>query len=145
VDAKDPASSSSIGAVSPAVLDAIRDAVPPATRMSAALGDVRTVDDVARAFAGVTVPLAYVKLGFRAVAETALVASLLAEAVDRAARLPSRPGSVRCRPSSSRRWCIALVPLESCSIPRERMVARPFSSFRPRSSTPSACGVRRMS
>ena len=94
VDAKDPASSSSIGAVNPAALEAIRQVVPPAIRLSAALGDVTTVDDVASAFAGVTVPLAYVKLGFRGVADATLVAPLLAEAVRRAALLPSRPAVI---------------------------------------------------
>lgn len=94
VDAKDPASSSSIGAVHPAVLGAIRRAVPPTTRLSAALGDVRTMDEVASAFAAVTIPLAYVKVGFRGVTDATLVASLLAEAVRRAALLPSRPAVI---------------------------------------------------
>ncbi len=94
IDAKDPASASSIGAVRPAILDAIRDAVPSTIRLSAALGDVRTRDEVERAFAAIRVPLAYVKLGFRGLADTADVALLLREAVRCAGELPSRPAVI---------------------------------------------------
>ncbi|MBL8977518.1 MAG: hypothetical protein JNM53_03840 [Gemmatimonadetes bacterium] len=90
VDAKDPARGS-IGAVSAEALQGIRLAVPESVRLSAALGDVATFEDIARAMERITVPLGYVKLGFHGVRDAGQAEALLREAVRRAARLPARP------------------------------------------------------
>ena len=90
VDAKDPARGS-IGAVRAEALQGIRLAVPESVRLSAALGDVATFEDIARAMERITVPLGYVKLGFHGVRDAGQAEALLREAVRRAARLPARP------------------------------------------------------
>ena len=94
IDAKEPASASSIGPVSAGMLQEIRDEVPSTIKLSAALGDVGRIDDVAAAFARITVPLAFVKLGFRGVADAGQVGLLLADAVRRARQMPSRPAVI---------------------------------------------------
>jgi hypothetical protein len=93
VDAKEPAGGS-LGAVAPPLLAAIRDAVPARLDMSAALGDIATAEEQIRALAAVTVPLSFVKLGFRGVADPRRIAALLSHAVDRAARVPGCPGVI---------------------------------------------------
>lgn len=90
VDAKDPARGS-IGAVAPEALAAIRAVVPPGVRLSAALGDVATYEDIAHAMDRVTVPLGFVKLGFHGIRDAGQAEALLREAVRRAERLPGRP------------------------------------------------------
>jgi uncharacterized protein (UPF0264 family) len=93
VDAKEPAVGS-LGAVSPAVLAAIREAVPGRLGVSAALGDARDTAEVGRALGGIRVSLAYVKLGFRGVADPASARALISEATRLAAELPGRPGFI---------------------------------------------------
>ncbi len=90
VDAKEP-ERGPLGQVDPAVLAEIRAAVPARSWISAALGDVATIEDVGRAFAGVTVPVRFVKLGFRGVADGGVVEALLRDAVRRAERHEGRP------------------------------------------------------
>ena len=90
IDAKEPARGS-LGQVDAAVLAEIRAAVSPCGWVSAALGDVATIDDVARASAAVTAPVRFVKLGFRGVADAPRIAGLLREAIRRAESLPGRP------------------------------------------------------
>lgn len=94
IDAKDPASASSIGPVSAGMLQEIRDEVPSNLKLSAVLGDVARVDDLAAAFGRITVPLAFVKLGFRGVSDVGQIGLLLADAVRRARQLPSRPAVI---------------------------------------------------
>lgn len=94
VDAKEPAAASSIGPVSAGKLQEIREEVPSTIKLSAALGDIGRIDDLAAAFARITVPLAFVKLGFRGVADAGQVALLLTDAVRRARLLPSRPAVI---------------------------------------------------
>lgn len=93
VDAKEP-DAGSLGAVAPAVLAAIRRVVPHRREVSAALGDVSDEAGVERALEGVRVPLAYVKLGFRGVADPGRVRSLLERGVALASSLPGRPGFI---------------------------------------------------
>ncbi len=93
VDAKEPARGS-IGQVSAKTLVAIRRAVPDRTWMSAALGDLTSAADVTRACQAVSVPLNYVKLGFRDVPDAVAVAGVLACAVEQARRLPGRPAVI---------------------------------------------------
>ncbi len=90
IDAKDPARGA-IGAVTTEALAAIRALVPAEVRLSAALGDVGTYDDIARAMDRVAVPLTFVKLGFHGVRDAGLAEDLLREAVRRAVGLPGRP------------------------------------------------------
>jgi uncharacterized protein (UPF0264 family) len=90
IDAKDP-SRGSIGAVTPEALGAIRAVVPADVRLSAALGDVATYEDIARAMDRIIVPLGFVKLGFHGLRDTGQAEALLREAVRRAERLPGRP------------------------------------------------------
>lgn len=90
VDAKEPATGA-LGAVPRAVLREIRAALPPAVPVSAALGDVATLEEVGSALAGLPAGLAFVKLGFRGVAPAARVERLLAEAVGRAGSRPDGP------------------------------------------------------
>ncbi len=93
VDAKDPAAGA-LGQVSAGALVAIAEAVPPGVRLSAALGDVASLEDVAAAFGRITVPLNYVKLGFRGLTDRTVVEDLLAEAVHLARELPGRPAVI---------------------------------------------------
>jgi len=93
VDAKEPLTGP-LGQVAPATLAAIHGALPPGLRLSAALGDATAVDDVARAIGRVSVPVAFVKLGFRGVLEVPRLASLVAVLVRRAAELPGRPAVI---------------------------------------------------
>jgi uncharacterized protein (UPF0264 family) len=94
IDAKDPAATSSIAPVTAGVLREIREEVPATIKLSAALGDVARLDELASAYARITVPLAFVKLGFRGVQDPDQVAVLLADAVRRAALLPTRPAVI---------------------------------------------------
>jgi (5-formylfuran-3-yl)methyl phosphate synthase len=93
VDAKEPAAGA-LGAVSPEVLAEIRTVVPDDVPLSAALGDVASVEDTAAAFAGVRARLRFVKLGFRGVGDGPGVERLLGTAVKLAAGLPGRPGVI---------------------------------------------------
>jgi uncharacterized protein (UPF0264 family) len=93
VDAKEPARGS-IAPVAPAALQAIRAAVPPRLRLSAALGDVANPEDVARAFARLPARLAFVKLGFRGVCEPSQIETLLTDAVGRATGSPGHPAVI---------------------------------------------------
>lgn len=93
IDAKEPAHGA-LGAVSATTLRAIRAAVPPQVALSAALGDVATGADVLGRLAAVTVPLAFVKLGFRGVPDPRRVETLIEAAVGRAKRLPGRPAVI---------------------------------------------------
>jgi hypothetical protein len=102
VDAKEPVGGS-LGAVAPALLAAIRAAVPANLQMSAALGDIATPEEPTRALAAVTVPLSFVKLGFRGVADPRRIAALLSLAVDCAGRVPGRPGVVAVAYADHRR------------------------------------------
>jgi uncharacterized protein (UPF0264 family) len=93
VDAKDPAEGA-LGPVLPAVLAAIHAALPDGIPLSAALGDVASTDDVAGALGRLELPLAFVKVGFRAISGAGAVEQLLANAVRRAERLPDRPAII---------------------------------------------------
>jgi hypothetical protein len=93
VDAKEPRLGS-IAPVSPAALRAIRDAVPAELRVSAALGDVASTEDVVRAFANLPVGLSFVKLGFRGLRDGERVRELLASAVEQASRLAQPPAVI---------------------------------------------------
>ena len=93
IDAQEPLAGP-IGQVAPATLAAIHGALPAGLRLSAALGDATAVDDVARAVGRVSVPVSYVKLGFRGVLEVPRLAALLGVAVRRAAELPGRPAVI---------------------------------------------------
>lgn len=93
VDAKDP-HAGALGQVSVGALVAIAEAVPAGVRLSAALGDVASLEEVAAAFARITVPVSYVKLGFRGLVDQTMVEDLLAEAVHLARELPGRPAVI---------------------------------------------------
>lgn len=82
IDAKEP-DRGPLGQVDATVLAEIRAAVPARSWISAALGDVATGDGIARAFAEVTVPVRFVKLGFRGVADRGALEVLLRDAVRR--------------------------------------------------------------
>jgi (5-formylfuran-3-yl)methyl phosphate synthase len=103
VDAKEPAAGA-LGQVDRHTLAGIRAAVPAATPLSAALGDVRSVSDVMRACAGLTVPLDFVKLGFAGVSEPERVRVLLIAAVAAVRRLPGTPGVIAVAYAD---WCRA--------------------------------------
>ena len=90
IDAKEPARGP-LGQVDAEALAAIRDAVSPRRWVSAALGDVATTEDVARAFAAITVPLQFVKLAFRGVTDSRRIERLLFDAVRRADSQVGRP------------------------------------------------------
>lgn len=90
VDAKEPVAGG-LGPVSPEVLRAIREAVPSSVPLSAAGGDVRTIDEVAEALGRIDVRLSFVKLGFSGVAQPAMVERLLSAAVKLAGELPGLP------------------------------------------------------
>jgi hypothetical protein len=90
IDAKEP-DRGPLGQVDAGVLAAIRAAVPVRSWISAALGDVAATGEVARALAEVTVPVRFVKLGFRGVTDSGLVEGLLRDAVQRAERHEGRP------------------------------------------------------
>ena len=93
VDAKDPAGGA-ITPVSPAELEAIRAAVPTDHPLSAALGDVATTLQVHQAFGAVSVPLGFVKLGFRGMRDQVQILKLLGDAVERAMALPGCPAVI---------------------------------------------------
>jgi uncharacterized protein (UPF0264 family) len=88
IDAKEPAQGA-IASVTPPVLAAIRETVPPGLPVSAALGDVAREADLDPGFAGLPPGLSFVKLGFRGIESPSRIGALLAGAVRRAAeRLP---------------------------------------------------------
>ena len=93
VDAKDPYGGP-IAPVRPAVLEAIRSAVPVRLRVSAALGDVSWPEDVSRAFATLPAGITFVKLGFLGIRSPARVQALLTAAVVTAAEHPARPAVI---------------------------------------------------
>lgn len=93
IDAKEP-EAGALGAVTPQVLAEIRRAVPERVPLSAALGDLAAPEDIDRALGSIEVPLAFVKLGFRAVDDPVTAGALLAYAVRRAGLLRGRPGVV---------------------------------------------------
>lgn len=115
IDAKEPAAASSIGPVSTATLEQIRDEVPGSIKLSAALGDVAKIEDLAESFGRITVPLAFVKVGFRGLSDAGLVALLLSDAVRRASALPSKPAVIAVGYADSVRVG-SLSPLEIPSI-----------------------------
>jgi uncharacterized protein (UPF0264 family) len=81
IDAKDPARGA-LGAVQPEVLGAIVAAVAGERRVSAALGDAESEEQVARAArAAAAARVAYVKVGFAGIADVARVEALIAAAV----------------------------------------------------------------
>jgi uncharacterized protein (UPF0264 family) len=90
IDAKDPAAGS-LGQLSSEALEAIRRVVPARLPVSAALGDVQTEDDLARALERVTAPVAYVKVGFRGVLDARVVTRLLERAVTLAGGMAVAP------------------------------------------------------
>lgn len=90
IDAKEP-DRGPLGQVDAAVLAEIRAAVPARSWVSAALGDVATTGHVVRALAGVTVPVRFVKLGFRGIVDAGVVGGLLRDAVRRAEEHEGRP------------------------------------------------------
>lgn len=90
VDAKEPRAGA-LGPVAAHTLAEIRQAVPQAVPLSAALGDVAADGDVEACLAAVEVPLRFVKLGFLGVRESARVERWLSLAVKLAARLPESP------------------------------------------------------
>lgn len=94
IDAKEPMATSSIAPVSALKLREIRDEVPSTIKMSAALGDVTRTSDLDDALGRIQVPLAFVKLGFRAVDDATVVRQLLRDAVRRAAELPGKPAVI---------------------------------------------------
>lgn len=94
IDAKEPMATSSIAPVSALAMREIRDEVPNTIKMSAALGDVSRSQDLDDAFGRVTVPLAFVKLGFRNVPDLPRVTELLRDAVQRATLLPGKPAVI---------------------------------------------------
>ena len=93
IDAKDP-HRGSIAPVSPTVLRTIRAAVPARLRVSAALGDVASREEVARAFAALPAGLSFVKLGFRGIRDGKRVRELLTNAVALAGQVPSPPAVI---------------------------------------------------
>jgi uncharacterized protein (UPF0264 family) len=90
IDAKEPARGS-LGQVDAETLELIRDAIGPRARMSAALGDVTTENDIAAAFDAVRAPVQFVKLAFRGIHDAPRLATLVREAVRRAEGHPARP------------------------------------------------------
>ncbi len=94
LDAKDP-EAGPIGALGSAVLHDLCRLVPPAVPLSAALGDVRSLEDLCGRMGAVRgVPLAFIKLGFCGVEAPAHAATILAAAVEAAAAWPKPPAVV---------------------------------------------------
>ena len=92
IDAKDP-TTGALGRVSLFVLQAIRETVVSSIPLSAALGDVRFLDEVPAQFDGIDIPLSFVKLGIHGF-DAASCARGIAAGVARASRLPGEPGLV---------------------------------------------------
>jgi uncharacterized protein (UPF0264 family) len=92
IDAKDPGNGA-LGRVSLQALRAIREAVPPGIPLSAAIGEVRAPDEIPVLFAGIDVPLSFVKLGILGL-DAAGCARSIGEGADRASRLPGEPALV---------------------------------------------------
>ena len=90
IDAKEPGAGA-LGPVAAAMLREIHAAVPAAIPCSAALGDVTSPADVARALGAVDVPLSFVKLGFRGITDPMQVAAVLTAAVAAARGRPGAP------------------------------------------------------
>lgn len=93
VDCKDPAR----GALEPVgaeALRAIRAAVPPEVPLSAALGEVTTAGELALRLTTHGVPLSYVKVAFRGLAEPRALGALLDRACAIAEGLPGAPGVI---------------------------------------------------
>jgi (5-formylfuran-3-yl)methyl phosphate synthase len=89
IDAKEP-TRGPLGQVDGKVLVEIREALPARKWLSAALGDVASTDEVARAFEQVTVPVRFVKLAFRGVVDRRRIEMLLQDTVRRAEAHPGR-------------------------------------------------------
>jgi (5-formylfuran-3-yl)methyl phosphate synthase len=89
IDAKDPANGA-LGRVSVHALHAIREAVPSGIPLSAALGEAGMPHQVAALFAGIDVPLSFVKLGILGL-DSATCARSIADAVARVTKLPGEP------------------------------------------------------
>ncbi len=89
VDGKDP--SEALGALAPAALGSLREAVPERVPLSAALGEAGTVAEVASRVAGISVALSFLKLGFNGFPNPTAAATVLSELVDRARYLPGSP------------------------------------------------------
>lgn len=94
IDAKDPAGGP-LDSVPPDILATIQAATPPDVPLSVALGDVRLLDDVAAAFAGLRLSVraapVFVKLGFADVTDAREIRVLLRYAVTCARALPAAP------------------------------------------------------
>jgi (5-formylfuran-3-yl)methyl phosphate synthase len=94
IDAKEPARGP-LGPVSPEVLQAIAARLPESVPLSVALGDFTAPDALRHAVAGAKVPgrrsPTYLKLGFAGERSEAVVASLVAAALDATAATPARP------------------------------------------------------
>jgi uncharacterized protein (UPF0264 family) len=116
IDAKEP-DRGPLGQVDAEVLAEIRAAVPVRTWISAALGDVASTDDIARALAGVTVPVRFVKLGFRGIPEADTVQGLLRDAVRRAEGHEGSPRVVAVSYGDHAR-AESLSPVAACEIAR---------------------------
>jgi uncharacterized protein (UPF0264 family) len=116
IDAKEP-DRGPLGQVDAAVLTEIRAAVVARSWISAALGDIATTDGIARAFAEVTVPVRFVKLGFRGVADAGTVEGLLRDAVRRAESHAGRPRIVAVAYGDHAR-AESLAPLAVCELAR---------------------------
>ena len=93
IDAKEP-TRGSIAPVDATTLRAIAAAVPDSHRLSTALGDVASAEDLERAFGDLPPRLSFVKLGFRGIDDAKRIGSLLRGAVDHAARHQARPAVV---------------------------------------------------
>ncbi|HXG44176.1 MAG TPA: (5-formylfuran-3-yl)methyl phosphate synthase [Gemmatimonadales bacterium] len=93
VDAKDPARGT-LAPLTPALLRAVREAVPAEVPLSAALGDAGTVAELAARVEGITVTLSFVKLGFRGFPSPRAAAAVLAGLAELARSLPGSPGVI---------------------------------------------------
>lgn len=90
IDAKEPAAGA-LGPVIPAMLAQIRNVVPDAVPLSAALGDVAGEAEVEQSLAGIETALAFVKLGFLGVRDSGSIERSLNRAVKGATGLPGNP------------------------------------------------------
>ncbi|MGH7702501.1 MAG: (5-formylfuran-3-yl)methyl phosphate synthase [Gemmatimonadales bacterium] len=94
LDAKDP-KAGPIGAIGAAALRDLCRLVPPAVPLSAALGDIRSPEDLRRSLQTVRgVALAFVKLGFCGVEAPAQAATFLAATVEAVSTWPDPPAVV---------------------------------------------------
>ena len=94
VDAKNP-HSGALGPVDPVTLRSIRERVPAATAVSAAIGDLGTPAHIGPLVRAMAVPgVAFLKLGFAGTEDVDLARARLGYAVAAAAALPKAPGVI---------------------------------------------------